>query len=101
MFIFQENLCPQHFVCCLYINSANRLLLGFLLTAFLLRALNPLYLFHMDIQIIKITFKFCHKQSKIKKVNIHTTACNAIYQSFSLIYLFLSPSDERITLSKI
>lgn len=71
MFIFQENLCPKHSVCCLYIDSAYRLLFGFLLTAFLLRTLNPLYLFHMDTQIIKITFKFCHKQSKIKKgVNI-------------------------------
>lgn len=102
MFIFQENLCPQHFVCCLYINSANRLLLGFHLTVvFLLRTLNPQWLFHMNIQHIRVTFKFCHKQSKKK---VHTTACNAVYQFLQVILIifpFSSPSDERMSLSKI
>lgn len=102
MFIFQENLCPQHSVCCLYINSANRLLLGFLLTVvFLLRTLNPQWLFNINIQNIRITFKFCHKQSKKK---IHTTACNAVYkflQVILIIFPFSSPSNERMTLSKI
>lgn len=101
MLIFQEMLCPKHSVCCLYIDSAYRLLLGFLLSAFLLRTLNPQWLFHMNIQNIRITFNFCHKQSTTK---IHTTACNAVYQFLRVILIifpFLSPSDERMSLSKI
>lgn len=92
MFIFQENLCPQHFVCCLYINSANRLLFGFHLTVvFLLRTLNPQWLFHMNIQHIRVTFKFCHKQSKKKFTLLHamqyTNSCKSFWLSFPFRHL--------------
>lgn len=66
MFIFQENLCLKNSVCCLYINSANKLLLGFLLTAFFVK--NPISSLIISHGYTNYkNFKFCHKQSKIKK----------------------------------
>lgn len=82
----------KHSVCCLYINSANRLLLGFLLTVvFLLRTLNPQWLFNINIQNIRITFKFCHKQSKKKFTLLHamqyTNSCKSFWLSFPFRHL--------------